>query len=109
MAFCVLRYVNISLSTFNLKRLFEYLPCLLSGIKKNKYYSRETRTEALKKKLDKFKYRTHLIDSFNKFQYKYGYIMQYTYTYNPLENSKNDRTYKQRYIDEMIRIYKRRL
>ena len=32
--------------------------------------------------------------------------MQYTYTYNPLENSKNDRTYKQRYIDEMIRIYK---
>ncbi len=96
-------------TTFNFKKLFEYLPCLLSGIKKNKYYSRETRTEALKNKLDKFKYRTHLIDSFNKFQYKYGYIMQYTYTYNPLENSKNDRTYKQRYIDEMIRIYKRRL
>ena len=37
----------------------------LLGIKKNKDYSRETRTKALKNKLNKFKYRTHLIDSFN--------------------------------------------
>ena len=35
--------------------------------------------------------------------------MQYTYTYNPLENSKNDRTYRKRCIDEMMRIYKRKL
>lgn len=35
--------------------------------------------------------------------------MQYTYTYNPLENSKNDRTYRKECIDEMIQMYKRRL
>ncbi len=28
--------------------------------------------------------------------------MQYTYTYNPLENSKNDRTYRKRCIDELF-------
>ncbi len=30
--------------------------------------------------------------------------MQYTYTYNPLENSKNDRTYRKRCIDEMYKM-----
>ena len=68
----------------------------LLGIKKNKDYSRETRTKALKNKLNKFKYRTHLIDSFNRdpIQCKCGAIMQYTYTYNPLEDKRNDRTYR---------------
>ena len=81
----------------------------LLGIKKNKDYSRETRTKALKNKLSKFRYRTHLIDSFNidPIQCKCGSIMQYTY--NPLENSKNDRTYRKRCIDEMMRMYKRRI
>ena len=37
----------------------------LLGIKKNKDYSRETRTKTLKNKLNKLKYRTHLIDSLN--------------------------------------------
>ena len=37
----------------------------LLGIKKNKDYSREKRIKALKTKLNKLKYRTHLIDSFN--------------------------------------------
>ena len=37
----------------------------LLGLKKNKDYFRETRTKALKNKLNKLKYRTHLIDSFN--------------------------------------------
>ena len=37
----------------------------LLGIKKNKNYSRETRTKTLKNRLNKFIYRTHLIDSFN--------------------------------------------
>ena len=27
--------------------------------------------------------------------------MQYTYTYNPLEDKRNDRTYRKRCIDEM--------
>ena len=62
-------------------------------------------------RLNKFRYRTHLIDSFNRdpIQCKCGAIMQYTYTYNPLENSKNDRTYRKRCIDEMMRMYKRRI
>ena len=34
-------------------------------IKKNKNYSRETRKKKLKNRLNKSRYRTHLIDSFN--------------------------------------------
>ena len=37
----------------------------LLGIKKNKDNSRKPKTKVLKNKLNKFKYRTHLIDSFN--------------------------------------------
>ena len=83
---------------------------VLLGIKKNKDYSRETRTKALKNKLNKLKYRTHLIDSFNRdpIQCKCKATMQYTYTYNPLENSKNDRTYRKRCIDEMHKMRLRR-
>ena len=62
-------------------------------------------------KLNKFKYHTHLIDSFNRdpIQCKCKATMQYTYTYKPLVNSKNNRTYRKRCIDEMIRMYKRRI
>ena len=83
----------------------------LLGIKKNKDYSRETRTKALKNKLNKLKYRTHLIDSFNRdpIQCKCGAIMQYTYTYNPFKDKRNDRTYRKRCIDGMMRMYKRRI
>ena len=81
----------------------------LLGIKKNKDNSRKPKTKVLKNKLNKLKYRTHLIDSFNRdpIQCKCGSIMQYTHTYNPLENSKNDRTYRKRCIDEMMRMYKK--
>ena len=51
-------YANASKKT--LDKVHELL-----GIKKNKDYSRETRTKSLKNKLNKFRYRTHLIDSFN--------------------------------------------
>ena len=97
-------YANASKKT--LDKVHELL-----GTKKNKDYSRETRKKKLKNKLNKFKYRTHLIDSFNRdpIQCKCGAIMQYTYTYNPLEDKRNDRTYRKRCIDEMIRMYKRRL
>ena len=82
----------------------------LLGIKKNKDYSRETRTKALKNKLNKFKYRTHLIDSFNRdlIQCKCGAIMQYTYTYNPFKDKRNDRTYRKRCINEMYKMRLRR-
>ena len=31
--------------------------------------------------------------------------MQYAYTYKPLEDKRNDRTYRKRCIDEMMRMY----
>ena len=82
----------------------------LLGIKKNKDYSREKRTKALKNKLNKLKYRTHLIDSFNRepIQCKCKAIMQYTYTYNPFKDKRNDRTYRKRCIDEMHKMRLRR-
>ena len=46
------------------KKTLDKIHALLK-ILKNKDYSRETRTKALKNKLDKFRYYTHLIDSFN--------------------------------------------
>ncbi|WP_308586688.1 transposase [uncultured Holdemanella sp.] len=51
-------YANASKKTLNKVHA-------LLKILKNKDYSRETRTKALKNKLDKFRYYTHLIDSFN--------------------------------------------
>ena len=82
----------------------------LLGIKKNKDYSREKRTKALKNKLNKLKYRTHLIDSFNRdpIQCKCKATMQYTYTYNPFKDKRNDRTYRKRCIDEMHKMRLRR-
>ena len=53
----------------------------------------------------------NVIDSFNRdpIQCKCGAIMQYTYTYNPFKDKRNDRTYRKRCIDEMMRMYKRRI
>ena len=67
----------------------------LLGLKKNKDYFRETRTKALKNKLNKLKYRTHLIDSFNRepIQCKCKATMLYTYTYNSFKDKRNDRAY----------------
>ena len=53
----------------------------------------------------------NVIDSFNRdpIQCKCGAIMQYTYTYNPFKDKRNDRTYRKRCIDGMMRMYKRRI
>ena len=48
----------------HLQKTLDKVHALLK-ILKNKDYSRETRTKTLKNKLNKFRYRTHLIDSFN--------------------------------------------
>ena len=80
----------------------------LLGLKKNKDYFRETRTKALKNKLNKLKYRTHLIDSRDPIQCKCKATMQYTYTYNPFKDKRNDRTYRKRCIDEMHKMRLRR-
>lgn len=83
---------------------------VLLKIKKNKDFLVKQEPKPVNK-LNKFKYHTYLIDSFNRdpIQCKCKATMQYTYTYNPLVNTKNDRTYRKRCIDEMIRMYKRRI
>ena len=35
--------------------------------------------------------------------------MQYTYTYNPFKDKRNDRTYRKECIDEMIQMYKKKI
>lgn len=60
--------------------------------------------------LNKFKYRTHLIDSFNRDPLKCpcGYTMIFTISYNPLEGVSNDRAYRKNSIDEMRQLSIRR-
>ena len=63
---------------------------------KNKiFYSHEPKTKVLKNKLNKFRYHTHLIDSFNRdpIQCKCKATIQYTYTYNSFKDKRNDRAY----------------
>ena len=54
-------------------------------------------------------FRKMAIDGYrDPIQCKCGAIMQYTYTYNPLEDKRNDRTYRKRCIDEMYKMRLRR-
>ena len=98
----------------------------LLGIRKHKDYSRKTRQQKRQRKMNKLRYRTHLIDSFNrdplkcrcghymKYEYTYdplercGHYMKYEYTYDPLEGRHNDRTYRKECIDEMQGLQIRR-
>lgn len=82
----------------------------LLGKKKNKDYSKKKREALFKKKMNKLRYRTHMIDSFNRdpLKCKCGYYMEYESTYNPLEGVKNDRKYRKECIDEMHRMQIRR-
>lgn len=53
--------------------------------------------------MEKLKYRTHMIDSFNRDPLKCscGNIMVWIYTYNPLEGKSNERNYREECINEM--------
>lgn len=79
----------------------------LLGIKKNRpSLNKAQRKEEVKKKLNKLKFRTHLIDTYNKdiLKCKCGSTLVYDYTYNPLEGRINDRNFRQESIDEMFRL-----
>lgn len=59
-----------------------------------------------KQKLSKFHYRTMIMDTYNRdvLMCKCGNIMEYTYTWNPLEGIHNDRYYRRSCIDEMYEM-----
>lgn len=96
-------YSNASVKTLN--RCHELL-----GIKKQKNYTEEKRNTKRKQLLNKLKYRTHLIDSFNKdpLKCRCGSYLKYSETYNPLEGVKNEREYRKKCINEMQALRKRR-
>lgn len=89
-------YSNASKNTLN--RCHELL-----GDKKNKDYSEQVRKEKREKILNKLKFRTHLIDSFNRdpLKCKCGSLFKYIETHNPLEGLKNEREYRKQCFDEM--------
>jgi hypothetical protein len=82
----------------------------LLGQKKKKDYSRKKRSEHKTKRLNLLKYRTHLIDSFNRdpLKCKCGHYLRFKYTYDPLEGRHNDRGYRRECIDEMHSMQIRR-
>lgn len=105
--FRIVRYYGFysNAATKTLNRCHELL-----GEKKKKDYSTEKRNAKRKELLDKLKYRTHLIDSFNRdpLKCKCGNYLRYAKTYNPLEGIKNEREYRESCIDEMQTLRIRR-
>ena len=83
----------------------------LLGEEKHKDYSKQTRNRLKKAAMNKLKFRTFLLDSFNRdvLRCPCGATLQYVSTYNPLEKKKNDRAYRQSCIDEMRRLSIRRV
>ena len=72
--------------------------------KQNKvHHNKEERKNLLKEKLNKLKFRTQLIDSYNRdiFKCKCGGTFEFIYSYNPLEGNTNDRYYRKNCINEM--------
>lgn len=59
-----------------------------------------------KKKMNGLKYRTHMIDSFNRDPIKCscGHTLKYKYTYDPLKGISNDRKYRNKCINEMYKM-----
>lgn len=82
----------------------------LLGDKKQKDYSETTRKQKREKLLNKLKYRTHLIDTFNRdpLKCKCGFLFKYIETYNPLEGIHNEREYRKQCFDEMRTLQIRR-
>lgn len=79
----------------------------LLGKKKNKDYSRNKRMKKRSQKMNSLKFRTHLIDSFNRdpIRCSCGYTLRYKYSHNPLKGKKNDRIYRNLCINEMHQMW----
>ena len=73
------------------------------GEDRHKDYSRKTRDRVKSASMNKLKFRTFLLDSFNRdiLRCPCGDTLLYVSTYNPLEKKTNDRAYRQCCIDEM--------
>ena len=69
--------------------------------------TREERKRKLKQKMNKLKFCTICLDSYNRdpIRCKCGGIMVYVDSYDPLEGKSNDRTYRQSCIDEMREMW----
>ena len=82
----------------------------LLGEERHEDYSKETRNRLKSKALNKLKFRTFLMDTYNRdiLRCPCGDTLVYVATYNPLEKKKNDRAYRQDCIDEMRRLSKPR-
>ena len=76
--------------------------------KENKiHHNRIERKQLLKEKLNKLKFRTQIMDAYNRDVFKCGCgnVFEYIYTYNPLEGGSNDRQYRKNCIDEMRMLW----
>lgn len=84
--------------TETLHRIYE-----LMGRKVHKSRSVSARRKQLKQKLNKLRFRSFCIDSYNKdvLRCSCGGILKYGYTYNPLEGTSNDRKYREKCLNEM--------
>lgn len=82
----------------------------LLGDKKKQDYSKEARKKKREDRLNKLKYRTHLIDTFNRdpLKCRCGNYLQYKDSYNPLEGIKDERLYRKKCINEMQEMRVRR-
>ena len=60
-----------------------------------------------KKSINKLKFRTQIMDTYNRdiFKCECGGSFEYVYTYNPLEGGANDRYYRKNCIDEMRMLW----
>ena len=84
-----------------LERIYE-----LMGTEKKRSRDKRKREQQRKEKLRKLRLRTSVCDTFNRdiLLCKCGFIMKYADTYNPLEGMTNDRTYRQKCIDEVRKM-----
>lgn len=82
----------------------------LLGSQRKRDYSRKTRDKKLKHQLNRYLYRTHMIDSFNRDPIKCscGHYMEYAESYDPLNGKKITYGYRKKCIDEMRKMRKLR-
>ena len=75
----------------------------LLGKQKKYHTTKAQRKELLKNKLNKLKFRTQIMDTYNRdiFKCECGHEFEYVWSYNPLEGNSNDRYYRKNCIDEM--------
>lgn len=75
----------------------------LLGKQNRIHYDKNQRKSLLKQKLNKLKFRTQLMDTYNRDVFKCGCggSFEYAFTYNPLQGVSNDRIYRKNCIDEM--------